>query len=151
VALLVLGHVDPGQGVVAVEQELGQRLRQLSLAHAGWAEEQERADGPSRVLQARPGPPNRVGDHDDGVFLADHPMVQAIFHLDELFHLGLLHPADRDTRPLRHQLGDIVGIDDFVDVALQSPLVPLLGVFRLQLQRVGPQPRRALVLARLAG
>ena len=37
----------------AVEHELGQRARQLGLADAGRAEEQERADRPVGVLQAR--------------------------------------------------------------------------------------------------
>jgi hypothetical protein len=44
-----LAHVDADQVVLAVEQEIGQRLAQLGLADAGGAEEQEGAVGPVRV------------------------------------------------------------------------------------------------------
>ena len=44
-----------------VEQELGQRLAQLGLAHAGRPEEEERADRPVRVLQARARAADGVG------------------------------------------------------------------------------------------
>ena len=55
VPLAVLAHVQPDHGRLAVEEELGQGLGQLGLAHAGRPQEQERADRPVRVLQARPG------------------------------------------------------------------------------------------------
>ena len=42
--LHVLAHVDADHRVLVVEQELGQRPRQLGLADAGGPEEQERAD-----------------------------------------------------------------------------------------------------------
>ncbi len=54
VTLHELGHVELHQCVLAAEQELGQRLGQLGLAHAGGAEENERADGPLGVFEARP-------------------------------------------------------------------------------------------------
>ena len=52
VPLHELAHVEADHGVLVVEQELGQRLRQLGLAHAGGPQEDERADGPVGVLQA---------------------------------------------------------------------------------------------------
>ena len=45
-------HVDADHRVLVVEHVLGQRLRQLRLADAGRAEEDEAADRPLRVLQA---------------------------------------------------------------------------------------------------
>ena len=48
--------------LLVVEQELGQRPRQLGLADAGRAEEEERAERPVRVLQPGAGAPDRVGD-----------------------------------------------------------------------------------------
>ena len=51
VLLLVLGHVDPHHRLLVVEQELGQRARQLGLADAGRPEEQEAAERPVRILQ----------------------------------------------------------------------------------------------------
>ena len=62
VLLLVLGHVDADHGVLVVEQELGQRARQLGLAHAGRAEEDEAADGPVGVLEAGARAQHGVGD-----------------------------------------------------------------------------------------
>ena len=44
VLLLVLGHVDADHRVLVVEQELGQRPRQLGLADAGRAQEDEAAE-----------------------------------------------------------------------------------------------------------
>ena len=49
VLLLVLGHVEPNEGLLVVEQELGQRTRQLSLADTGRAEEDERSHRPVRI------------------------------------------------------------------------------------------------------
>ena len=54
VLLLVLGHVDPHHRVLVVEQELGERPGQLGLADAGRPEEQEAAQRPVRILEARP-------------------------------------------------------------------------------------------------
>ena len=51
VLLHVLGHVEADERVVAAEQEVRQRARQLGLADAGRTEEHEAADGPVRILQ----------------------------------------------------------------------------------------------------
>jgi hypothetical protein len=53
VLLHVLGHVEVDQRVLVAEQELGEGLRELGLADARRAEEDERAGGTLRVLQAR--------------------------------------------------------------------------------------------------
>src|SRR6195256_3686714 len=54
--LHVFGHVEAHHRVLTVEQIFGQRFRKLSLAHAGRAQEHERAHRAIRVLQ--PGSPN---------------------------------------------------------------------------------------------
>jgi hypothetical protein len=61
------------QRVAVREQELGQRPRQLRLADAGRAAEDEAADGPVRVLQPRAAPPDGPADGLDGLVLADDP------------------------------------------------------------------------------
>ncbi len=53
VPLHEFAHVDANHGVFVVEQHLGQRLAQLGFADAGGPQEDERADRPIRVLQAR--------------------------------------------------------------------------------------------------
>ena len=70
VLLHVLAHVDANQRALVVEQERGQRLRQLGLADARRAEEHERADRPVRdpagrraraARRSRRHPPPRAG------------------------------------------------------------------------------------------
>ena len=58
VLLHVLGHVEADQRVVAAEQEVGERARQLGLADAGRAEEHEAPHRPVRILQPGAGPPD---------------------------------------------------------------------------------------------
>ena len=60
--LAELAHVDPDHRGLAIEEELGEGLGQLRLAHPCRAEEQKRADGPVRVLQPGPASPDGVGD-----------------------------------------------------------------------------------------
>src|ERR1700731_2499665 len=50
VLLHVLGHVDAHHRVLVAEQELGERARQLGLAHARGAQENERPGRPLGVL-----------------------------------------------------------------------------------------------------
>ena len=51
---LVLAHVEADEPALGAEQELGERLRDLGLAGAGRADEEEDAERPGRVVQARP-------------------------------------------------------------------------------------------------
>ena len=128
--LHVLGHVDPDHRVLGVEHELGERAGELGLADAGRAEEQERADRPVGILEAGAGAPQRRGDRLDGLVLADHPLVQALLHVDELLDLALEQPRDRHAGPLRDDLGDVLGVDDVLE----------------ELRAVGGRPRPRLGL-----
>ena len=81
VPLLVLAHVEPHHRVLVVEHELGERARELGLAHAGRAEEDEAADRPVRILQAGARAAERVRDRLDRLVLADDALVQPLLHL----------------------------------------------------------------------
>ena len=133
VLLHVLGHVDPDHRPLVVEQELGERPRELGLADAGRAQEQERADGPVRIGQAGAGAAHGVRDRPERLRLADDAPAEALLHLDELLDLALEEPRHRDARPLGHDLGDVL----LVDLLLEEPaLAVLLGqarVLRLEL------------------
>ena len=96
---------------LVVEHELGERLRELGLADARRAEEDERADRPVRVLQTRARAPERVGDGLDRRVLADDALVQPLLHVDELLDLALEQPVGRDPGPLRDDGGDVVLVD----------------------------------------
>ena len=39
----------------------------------------------------------------DGLVLADHALVQPLFHVDELLHFAFHQPRDRDVRPARRR------------------------------------------------
>ena len=84
VLLHVLGHVDADHRVLGVEHELGERARELGLADAGRAEEEEGADRAVGVLQAGAGAADRGRDGLDRLVLADDALVQALLHVDEL-------------------------------------------------------------------
>ena len=60
----------------------GQGAGQLGLADAGRAQEDERADGPLGVLQAGARAADGLGDGDDGLVLADDPLVQLVLHAE---------------------------------------------------------------------
>ena len=115
VPLAELAHVEPDDGGLAVEEELGEGLGQLGLADAGRAEEEERADRPVRVLQPGPAPSDGVGHGLDGLVLADHPEVDLVLQLDELVALGREHLRHRDAGPLADDLGDLLGVDLFLE------------------------------------
>jgi hypothetical protein len=51
VSLLELAHVEADHQVVLAEERFGERSRELGLAHAGGAEEEEASDRPIRVAE----------------------------------------------------------------------------------------------------
>ena len=91
------------------EQVIGQGPRQLGLAHAGGAEEQEGADGAVRVLEARPAALDGPHDRVDGLVLPDDPGLEALLHLEDAVALGLGDLVDRDAGHLGHDGGDVLG------------------------------------------
>ena len=108
VLLHVLGHVDAHDVLLVVKQRLRQRLGKLRLAHARGAEEQERADGPVRVLNARARAQDGLGDLGDGLVLADHALVQDALQAQQLLALALHQLGDRNARPAGHDPGDFL-------------------------------------------
>ena len=76
-----LGHVELDGGVFAAKHELGQRLGELGLADAGGAKENERADGPARILQPGACAAHGARDGSDGFILPNDAGAQFVFHL----------------------------------------------------------------------
>ena len=109
--LHVLRHVEADQRRLIAEEELGERLGELGLPDARRAEEDERTGRPLRVFQAGTGAADRLGDRLDGVFLTDDPLVQLVFHSQELCGLLFGQLVDRDTGPQREDLGDRFFVD----------------------------------------
>jgi hypothetical protein len=112
VPLHELRHVDLDHRLFAAEHELGQRPHQLRLPDTGRAEEDERADRPTRVFQASPRSADRLGDHRNRLILALDPVVECVFHLEEPAALLLGNPHHRDAGPHRDNVRDVLGGDD---------------------------------------
>ena len=109
--LHVLAHVELDQRVLVTEQELGERPGQLRLADAGRPGEDERPTGALGVLQARPGPPDRLRQRLDGVVLADHPAVQLVLHAQQPLRLLLGQLEHRDAGGGGEDLSDELLVD----------------------------------------
>src|ERR1035441_551956 len=126
VLLHVLAHVELDQRVLVTEQEVGERLGQLRLAHPGRAGEDERAPGPLRVLQPGPGAPDGLRQRRDGHVLPDHPLVEFVLHAQQPLRLLLSQLEHRDARRGGQNLGDefLVHLGDGVHVAGLPLLLP---------------------------
>ena len=104
---LVLAHIDTGHHGLVVEQELGQRLRELGLSDARGPEEEEGAERTMFVRQARTAAANRIRNGPYRFVLAHDPLVEGRFHIQELILLALEHLAHGDTGPASHNLRDV--------------------------------------------
>ena len=137
--LHVLGHVHTDQRVLVAEQVFGERARELGLADAGRAQEDERADRTLGVLEAGARAADGARDRNDRVVLADDPAVQGLLHAGELGRLLLLELRQRDAGPPR---------DDILDVVLADGLGALaLVLLPLALQLFLAVPEQLLLLA----
>ena len=94
-------------------------------------EEDERADGTVRVGEARPRPPDRVGDQYQGIVLPHHAAFQALLHFNQLLRFRLQHPAHRNAGPFGDDLRHHVGIHLFgKHLPLFLPLLQLPVLLR---------------------
>ena len=108
VLLHELGHVDAHHGLLGVEEELGERLRQFGLAHARGTEEQERAVGTVGIGQAGARAANRIGHGPHGLVLAHYALRDRLLHAQELVALAFEHLRHGDAGPLGDHLGDLL-------------------------------------------
>ena len=110
----VFGHVQADDGALVVEQKFRERAREFRLADAGRPQEQERADRPVRIAQARAAAANGVGDARKRRVLPDHALAQPLFHVDELLDFAFEQPPDGNAGPLADDLGDFFFADFFL-------------------------------------
>ena len=151
VTLLILGHVEPDQCVLGVEQVLRQRLGQLGLADPGRSDEDERADRPGRILEPGASAADRVGHDADRVGLADHPVVQLLLDVQQTRLVVLEHAADRNARHLTDQFGDIPLVYGVALLVLGVPVVAAGLDLRLDAEQLLFDPRGRLVVLALSG
>ena len=129
-----LRHIHADQRVLVVEQELGQRLGQFGLAHAGRAGEDERTGRTLGILESHTGAANRTRQRGDGLVLADDAPVQLALHAQQLLGLGLGELEHRNAGGLGNHLRDDILIHHHLDVGLTlTPRLLLLLALLLQL------------------
>ena len=143
------GHIYADQVLLVVEQEPCQRARQLGLAHAGRAEEDEAADGTLGVFESGAGAAHGIGDGGDGGVLSDDALMQPLLHPKQLIRLGFQQPVNGDAGPGCDQPADLLrGYSHGRSVALAfTERIPLL----FEVQAFGAVERRLLVVGALRG
>ncbi|OQC18872.1 MAG: hypothetical protein BWX69_03179 [Planctomycetes bacterium ADurb.Bin069] len=70
-----------------IEERLGQGPGELGLADAGGPQEEERSDGPRRVLEPGAGAHDGIGHGGDGIVLADDAAAKHVGEAEELLAL----------------------------------------------------------------
>ena len=143
VLLHVLAHVDAHHVLLIIKERLRQRLGQFRLAHARGAQEQERADRPRRVGDARPRAQDGLRHLFDGLILADDALVQHLVQVQQLFALALHELCDRDARPAGDDAGDFL-LRHLVAQQRAALLLALGDLFLLR--QLALQLRKAAVL-----
>ena len=142
-AVVELTHIDLDEVIIRTEEEVSQRLRQLSLTHTGRAGEDEGTGRTAWILQACTGAADGAGDGLDRLVLANDALVQLLFHVEQAGRFLLRQLQHGDAGPVRQDLSDLVlaHLGDFLQVT-GAPLLFLLGALLAQL---------ALVIAQAGG
>ena len=105
--LLIFAHVDSGHHVLIIEKKFSQCLGKLCLADSGGSHKQKRTNRAFLILESGARPSNSIRDSLNGIILPHNPLMQRIFHPEQLLPLALQHPLDRNTRPLCYNLCNI--------------------------------------------
>ena len=108
VLLHVLGHVDPDDVLLCVEERFRQSLAQLSLTYTGRSEENERAYRSVVVGKSRSRSQDSFGNGCYGFVLSDDPLVEDVRQSQQLVPFSLYQLAYRDACPCGDDLGDLV-------------------------------------------
>ncbi len=106
-----LGHVELDQVVFRVEEVLGKGPRELGLSDSSRAEEDERSDRATGILESRARPADCLRDGLDRLVLTDHPLVQLVFHAQQPRRLFLDQARDGNPGPCGHDLRDVLLTD----------------------------------------
>jgi len=151
VLLAIFAHVHPDQSILVVKEEFRQRLCQLRLPNARWPNEDERTDRTIGILQPRTPPPDRVRNGVDGVILPHDSVMQAAFHLEQFLRFRLKKLCHRNTGPLVNNRGDIIRIDNIIQLMFCFPNAPFFLKFLFKPQPFRLELDRAFIVALHAG
>ena len=135
VLLHVLRHIEADERLVGAEEELGQSAGHFRFAHAGWSQEQERADGAMRRLEAGARAANSAGEGADGLLLRDDALVQLFLDAEQLLRLFFLDAGDGHAGPAGDNILDVLAADNagsrVVEVVLVAESAQILALLAL--------------------
>ena len=115
VLLHILGHIDADHRLLAVEEFGRERLGELGLADAGGAEEEERADGATRILDAGARTLHGFGDDAHGLVLTHDAGLEIIGQAEDLLALAFEELAHGHAGPAGDDFGDLFGRDGLAE------------------------------------
>src|ERR1035437_8554454 len=107
-------HVDAHERVSIIEHKFRNLLRELGLADARGAEEEEGAYWAIWIADADTRTLHSISDFLHGDILADDTTFECFFHPRELRCFFFEHARDRDAGPAIDDRGDILLRDFFV-------------------------------------
>ena len=148
--LHVLGHVYADHVALVVKEALSQRLRQLRLAHARRAQEEEAAYRPVRVGDAGARALDGLGHEPYGLVLAHDALVNDLVQVQQLLALALDELRDGDAGPFGDDAGYLLLRHGVVHQRVLAGALfgALLGLGQLLFQRgqVGVLQARGLLV-----
>ena len=106
VLLHVFAHVESNQRIIITKQEVGKCFCELGLAHAGWAEEDERTAWTLWVFEARACATNALADSFDCIILRNDSLVQLGFHVEQLGRFFFGEFVHRNACPHAQHFGN---------------------------------------------
>ena len=124
--LHIFRHIHPDQCLFRAEHGFRQRFAELCFSHAGRPQKQKGTDGTIGILQPHPAPAHRFRHGGDGFILADNPFVQNRLHFQKSLALLFSQPGNRNFRPDRHHIGNLIFADQ------QLPVSQLFLISRLR-------------------
>ena len=105
-----LGHIDPHNGLLRVEDKLRNRFGEFGFSDTSGPHEYKRTDGSFGISQPRSCPADGVCDTFYCLDLSDDPPPQIILHSNQFIPFPLQHPGNGDTCPSCDHRSDIFSI-----------------------------------------
>ncbi|MNM54050.1 hypothetical protein D3C81_651620 [compost metagenome] len=108
---LELAHVDGDDVLLTAIHGFGEGQGGFGLAHPGGTGEHEHANRLVGVVEAGAGSLDALGDHLQGMVLADDALGQVLIELEHGFQLVAGHAPDRDAGPVGNHRGHGLVVD----------------------------------------
>ncbi len=104
----VFAHVESQEGLVVIEEELGEGFGEFGFADAGGAEEKEGTEWAVFGGDAGFGATDDIADGFDGFGLADDTFLEFVFEVEEFFGFGGGEALKRDAGPTADDGGNVL-------------------------------------------